>query len=324
MLIGLVGDVMLGRTVNDTIGYFGYRYPWGNVLPLLKEHDFTLVNLETTLTNSDEAVPKVFNFKASPDRVKCLQEAHIHAVTLANNHILDFSEPGLIETIDTLKSAGILSVGAGRNAVEAQKPLIFRGEDLTVGVLAYTDNEPTWVAKEEKAGTNYITVGDIERVKKDIENIRSKVDCLIITLHWGPNNRETPSREFQDFAHTLIDLGADIIHGHSAHIIQGIEIYNKKVIFYDTGDFVDDYIADPRLRNDHSFIFRVEVTLAGIQKIKLIPVLISEMQVNLAPCKDYLHMVARMQYLSTHFGTVMFENNKRLQVELGSEDTPQK
>lgn len=318
MLLGFVGDVMLGRTVNDTINVYGYRYPWGNVLPLLQEHDFTLINLETTLTNSDAIIPKVFNFKATPDKVKSLQEAKIHAVTLANNHILDFSEKGLIETIETLKKAGIHAIGAGRNAREAQEPLMIQFEELTLGVLAYTDNEPTWVAQEEKAGSNYIniTTGDYTRVKKDIEALRSKVECLIVTLHWGPNNQETPTRAFQDFAHTLIDLGVDIIHGHSAHITQGIEIYRKKLILYDTGDFVDDYHVDPRLRNDHSFIFRVEVTKTGIQKVKLIPVLISNCQVNLAPCKDYTHMAARMQSLSTQFGTALFENNKHLQVEL--------
>ena len=121
---------------------------------------------------------------------------------------------------------------------------------------------------------------------------------------------ERPSPEFQEFAHKVIDAGVDIYHGHSAHIFQGIEMYNNKVIFHDTGDFVDDYAVDSILRNDRSFLFLVEVDKKGIQKIELIPVLISNMQVNRATDIDYEETIQRMKDLSQEFETTIEDSEK--------------
>ena len=113
--IGLAGDTMLGRMVNEVITLKGYAYPWGNMIPVLKSTDINLVNLETTLTHYTKPVPKVFNFRADPDRVQCLKEARIDVVNIANNHILDFGPEGLLETIKVLDQANIEYVGAGPN-----------------------------------------------------------------------------------------------------------------------------------------------------------------------------------------------------------------
>jgi poly-gamma-glutamate synthesis protein (capsule biosynthesis protein) len=129
--------------------------------------------------------------------------------------------------------------------------------------------------------------------------------------------REEPGKKNIGFAHDMIDHGADIIHGHSAHIFQGIEIYHRKLIFYDTGDFVDDYRVDPELKNDHSFFYRVEISKQGIKKVRLIPVLISNYQVNLATGKDYEWNIKRIQSLSSKFGTVVDEKgNVRIKHEV--------
>ena len=130
-----------------------------------------------------------------------------------------------------------------------------------------------------------------------------KTDLVIVSIHWGPNMRPEPSKKFIAFAHEMIEAGADIIHGHSAHNFQGIEIHNGKLILYDTGDFVDDYIVDPELRNDHSFFFRVEADKQGMNKLELVPVLISDCRVNLATGEDYKWSIQRMQRLSARFGT---------------------
>ncbi|MFD1095787.1 CapA family protein [Salegentibacter chungangensis] len=305
--IGFGGDTMLGRGVNAKISETNYFYPWGDLLDFLKKTDLNILNLETTLTESKERVPKVFNFKAEPDKVQTLIAAKIGAVTIANNHILDFSEKGLLETIEVLDKAGIRYVGAGKNKKEATEPLILDVKDLKLGLLGYTDNEPGWIASANP-GTNYLEVGDTERIKKDISALRKEVDILIVSYHWGPNMRVKPTRQFQDFAHKIIDFGADIIHGHSAHIFQGIEIYNKGLIMYDTGDFVDDYVVDPVLRNDRSFFFIIEADRSGLKKLKLIPVRIRNMQVNKARAEDYDWTLKRMQKLSSELGTEVSGN----------------
>lgn len=304
--IGLAGDVMIGRGVNTTITGKGYIYPWGNVLPLLKNTDINIINLETALTNSNKKVFKTFNFKATPDKIKTLTEACVTVANLANNHVLDFSEEGLTETIQTLNAAGIKYAGAGMNEKEAGKPVILTKKNITIGVLGFTDNEPGWEAGTSTSGVNYIDISrkdDCNKALINIAQLRKETDIVIVSIHWGPNMQEEPERYFIDFANEMIAQGADIIHGHSAHNFQGIEVYNHKLILYDTGDFVDDYVVDPVLKNDHSFFFRVEASKKGVTKLELIPVMISNYQVNLAIGEEYKWCIQRMQHLSAKFGT---------------------
>src|SRR5665647_1172562 len=313
IVIGLMGDVMIGRGVNIAISDKGYLYPWGNVLSLLKNTDINIINLEAALTNSTKKILKTFNFKASPDKIKTLTEARITVANLANNHVLDFSEEGLRETIQTLNVAGIKYAGAGMNEKEARKPVILTKKNITVGLLGFTDNEPGWKAGPFTSGINYIDISikdDRNKALTNIEQLRKETDIVIVSIHWGPNMKEEPGRYFIDFAHEMIVAGADIIHGHSAHNFQGIEVYNHKLILYDTGDFVDDYVVDPVLRNDHSFFFKVKASKQGIEKLELIPTMISNYQVNLAMGEEYKWSIQRMQYLSEKFGTIVSDKGE--------------
>jgi poly-gamma-glutamate synthesis protein (capsule biosynthesis protein) len=323
LVIGFTGDVMLGRLVNQVMTRIntkepgkGYTYVWGNMLPILRQNDINIINLETTLTKSKKKVSKVFNFKADPDKVKALVEAKIDIVSLANNHSCDFNHEGLLETLQVLDKAKIHHVGAGKTIEQARKPVIITRKGIKIGIIGYTDNEPGWKAGPDKPGNNYLRVGDIEQVKKDIAAIRPKVDLLVTTWHWGPNKREIPTPDFVEFAHRMIESGIDIIHGHSAHVTQGVEVYQGKLILYDTGDFVDDYAVGPVLRNDHSFLYKVYVTKEGIQKLVLVPVLIDNMQVNRAKGKDRAEMVQRIKRLSAAFGTEFQEVEQRLELHV--------
>jgi len=314
--IGFMGDVMLGRLVNETIKTEGYEYPWGNLLNVVKENNINIINLETTFTTSEKKIPKVFNFKSDPQNAEVLKKANITVANMANNHSLDFSSEGFFDTIQALDNADILHVGAGKNQEEAKKAVIIQQNDLKIGIIGYTDNEPTWLATKEKAGTNYVKVGDIEKIKKDIQEVRNKVDILIATIHWGPNMRSKPSPDFINFAHQMIDVGIDIIHGHSAHVTQGIEIYKNKIIMYDTGDFVDDYAVDSDLRNDLSFLFKIAIENKKIKEVNLIPVKIGNMQVNIAVGNDKKLIVDRMIKFSKELGTYFNENVNGLSLKL--------
>jgi len=311
IIIGLAGDTMLARLVNKKMDLVGYTYVWGNVLPILKKNDINLINLinlETTLTKSEKKVPKVFNFKATPNKVQALKEANIRIVNLANNHMLDFYYEGLLETLQTLDNAKIKHIGAGANIHQARKPIIIEKNGINIGFIGYTDYPLNWKATENKPGTNVIKIGDIEQIKKDIKEVREKVDLLIMSIHWGPNKRQRPTKEFQKFAHEIIDAGIDIIHGHSAHIFQGIQLYKNRLILYDTGDFVDDYRVGPEIRNDWSFLFQVTIDKTGIKKLTLIPLFIDNMQVNIATGKEKENIIKHMQKLSRELGTQIGDN----------------
>lgn len=305
LTIGLAGDVMLGRTLDSIISQRGFSYPWGNVLPLMKKTHLNIINLETTLTNSEQKVEKTFNFKATPDKIESLIKASVSIVNLANNHMLDFEKEGLLETIKTLDDADIKHVGAGRNLAEAEASIIITQKGIRLGVLGFTDNEPTWKASN-KPGTNYVDIGnksDINRILQAIKTLRKQADIIIVSIHWGPNMLEKPSSEFIEFAHAMIDHGANVIHGHSAHIIQGIEYYKGNLILYDTGDFVDDYVVDPELRNDLSAFYLLTVNKAGLVNLKIIPVRIFNYQVNTARNEDYKWVIERIRKLSADFNT---------------------
>lgn len=301
--IGFGGDVMMGRLVNEKISEAGHAYPWGDVLPLLQKNDLNLVNLEAPLTTyKKQQTRKATNLKADPSRVQTLTDAGINVVNIANDHILDFFEEGLMDTMEHLRKSGIEHVGAGVDAEKAAEPAILTKKGITIGILGFTDNEPYWAALKQP-GTNYISIGDIKPVKLAINAVRNQVDILIVTIHWGDKMVGKPLQEFIDFAHQIVDLGVDIIHGHGNHVFQGIEIYNGKVIMYDTGDLIDDYGVDPELRNDHSFFVVCEVAKDGVKKLKLIPLVINEMQANLAKNGDYDWAISRIQELSAQFGT---------------------
>lgn len=295
--IGLAGDVMIGRLVNEFLDTVSAETVWGDVLPELLKTDFNLINLETALTNSRHIVPKVFNFKADPEKVEVLTKGHIDVVNLANNHVLDYGEEGLIETLETLDCAKILHVGAGKDLKAAKKAAIFTKKGITFGITGFTDNEPRWKAKEGHPGINYIDVEDYKTILSEIRSLKSQVDILIVTIHWGPNMSEHPPASFVEFAHALIDNGVDILHGHSAHIFQRYEEYQGGLILYDTGDFLDDYYVDPLLRNDRSFLFIVDVSKKGYQKLTPLPVIIQDFSVHLAKGEEAEAIFRRMNDL---------------------------
>ncbi len=314
--IGFTGDVMIGRLLNEKIRQAGYTYPWGNMRSVLHNNDLNIANLETTLTTSTDKVPKVFNYKAGPTHVQALKEANIGLVSLANNHSLDFGPSGLRETIDTLDGAGILHVGAGENAAKAHKPVIVERGGIRIGVLGYTDNEPGWKATADAPGIAYVHVSDIDALRDDVVALRTQVDLLVVSLHIGPNMVTEPSRAIVDFCHGLVDLGVDIIHGHSAHVVQGMELYKGKLIMYNTGDFVDDYAVDAVLRNDLSFLFLISATKSGVQTVRLVPVRIKNMQVNRAEGDDASTVIKMMQERSQAFGMQLLQVNGELRGQI--------
>ncbi|MFQ5812982.1 MAG: CapA family protein [Anaerolineae bacterium] len=322
--LALGGDVMLGRLVNSAILRQGPRYPWGDVLGLVQEADLALVNLECTIAESGELfVPRrVFYFRAHPKAIEVLTLAGVDYVTLANNHALDFQAPALLETIRRLDEHGIAHAGAGANLAEASQPAMLEAGGIKVAVVAFADHFREYQATEDAPGTNVISISTEEQyfdpVKESIQAAREAgVDLVVFSIHWGPNMRQVPSSEFVAFAHAVMDAGADVFHGHSAHLFQGIEIYNGKPILYDTGDLIDDYYVDPELRNDQQLLFLLTATPQGVERVELIPLLISYMQVNRATGDAFDEIAERIRGLSAEMGTEIEQEGDHLVIEVG-------
>jgi poly-gamma-glutamate synthesis protein (capsule biosynthesis protein) len=320
-----IGDVMLGRLVNAALKDRPPEYVWGNTLSLFKAADVRICNLECAISDWGtpwSATPKVFHFRSDAKNVEVLRAAHIDAVSLANNHTLDFEYEGLENTINNLDVAGIHYAGAGITLSDASEPAMWETKGIKLGLIAFTDNEPDWEATEEQPGIFYvpITLKD-KRAEKLLENVRrakEAVDLLIISSHWGPNWGYNPPKEHIPFAHALLDAGADIIFGHSGHVVRGIEIYKPKLIMYCTGDFIDDYAVDKIERNDLSFIFVVETDNHSIFRLLLYPTIIKNFQAMRATGAEKKAIVEKMLRLCTDLNTATTwdENEERLEIRL--------
>ncbi|MFQ6016099.1 MAG: CapA family protein [Anaerolineae bacterium] len=321
--LALAGDVMLGRWVNAMILMNGPLYPWGDLLPLVQTADLFLINLECVIAESGEPFlpPRVFYFKADSKAIEVLTRAGVDYVTLSNNHAMDFQGPALLETIEHLDEHGIAHAGAGRNLEEASRFALLEAKGVKVGVVAFADHFREYAATEVSPGTNIIPITVEEpyfsRVEQSIKAVRAAgADLVVFSIHWGPNMRHVPPPQFKEFARAVMDAGADIFHGHSAHVFQGIEIYKGKPILYDTGDLIDDYYVDEVHKNDQQFLFLVTATGSGVERIELVPVLISNAQVNMAHGAVVDQIYQRMQELSAAMGTEIRREGDRLVIDV--------
>lgn len=248
-----LGYVELAENVNGRIPRpVSYDYIWGDTLSILAQvnPDLRIINLETSVTTSDDFWPKGINYRMHPYNISCLGAAHIDCCILANNHVLDWQHSGLIETLDVLEKAGIKHVGAGKNIKQASPPAIFDipGKGRLV-ILAYgskTSGVPgDWQASSNSPGINVLpdmSTHTINRIAEEVTAIKQPNDVVLLSLHWGGNWGYDIFPEEQQFAHALIDeVGIDAIYGHSSHHVKGGEVYRGKLILYGCGDFLNDY-----------------------------------------------------------------------------------
>ncbi|MBW2467475.1 MAG: CapA family protein [Deltaproteobacteria bacterium] len=269
-------------------------YIWGDALKVLDSirPDLRIINLETSITTSDDYLPKGINYRMHPKNIDVLTAAGIDCSVLANNHVLDWGIDGLVETLATLEKAGIRQAGAGRNRTRAMTPAVF---DLPgrnrVLVFAYgyaTSGVPdAWAAAEEKPGINLLpdlSQNTVQQIQKEIAAIRQPGDIVVISLHWGGNwGYDIPERQ-QRFAHLLIEqAGVDLIHGHSSHHVKGIEVYQNKLILYGCGDFINDYEGIKgyeQFRDDLTLMYfpRISSSSGRLEELRLVPMQIKRFQ----------------------------------------------
>lgn len=227
-------------------------YIWGDALEVLQRTapDVRIINLETAITTSSSPWPKGINYRMHPANTPCLTVAGIDCCTLANNHALDWGEAGLAETLAALDRAGIQSVGAGRNLEEARAPAIMAlpGKGRVVVFSCGAESSGIgreWGAKENRSGLYRLpdlSDATVQNLADQVQAIKQADDIVIVSIHWGGNWGYTIPRQQRAFAQALIDrAGIDVVHGHSAHHVKGIEVYKAHPIIYGCGDFLNDY-----------------------------------------------------------------------------------
>ena len=282
-----------------------YSYIWGDALDEVERQspDLRIINLETSITSSDKYWRgKGINYRMHPENIPCITGAGVDLCTLANNHVLDWGYPGLIETLETLEKAGVKSVGAGRNLKEAQAPAIMeiKGKGR---VIVFSFGSPTsgipfeWAASKDRPGINLLEDFSHEtarRIESMVKEVKQPGDIVIFSIHWGGNWGYAISPMQMKFAHELIDhAGIDLIHGHSPHHVKGMEVYKDKLVLYGCGDFLDDYegiSGYEEFRDDLGLMYFVTVdALSGkLVRLRMTPTQIRNFKVNRASTTDAL------------------------------------
>lgn len=323
MKIAFVGDIMLGRLVNEVFRERPMVSVWGDTLPIFRGADCRIGNLECVITDKDEkwvGTPKQFFFRSDSKNIAVLTEGGINAVSLANNHTLDYGEEGMRDGLAILTRAGVNHAGAGPDLTGARMPRIWKVGGNAVGMVSFTDNMPEWEANEKKAGVYYVPTDLSDNRAKGliqlIKETKKTVDFLIVAAHWGGNWGYKPPREHTDLGRALIEAGADVIFGHSAHVFRGVEVYRGKLIIYSAGNFIDDYAVDEIERNDQSFIFVVETNEKGIERVYLYPTLIADFTVRMAKGAERDAIWKKMASLCADLGTVTKWNEMRGRLEV--------
>lgn len=209
------------------------------LIQIMRDADIMCINNEFTYSTRGAPLNnKAYTFRADPSRVDILNELGVDIVSLANNHVYDYGEQSLIDTMATLKQAGILYYGAGHDLDEAMKPVYFEIQGKTIAYIAASRAEKykmTPQATENKPGI--LRCYDTELFIQSIKEAKENSDYVIAYVHWGTefsheleNVQITTGKEY-------LDSGADIVIGAHPHCLQGIEFYNGKPIIYSLGNF---------------------------------------------------------------------------------------
>ena len=312
--------VRLAEQANGSIPrHVAPSYVWGAALVEFNRTrpDVRIINLETSITRSDDYAPKGINYRMSPENAGCLAAAGMDCCVLANNHVLDWGRSGLLDTLATLDHLQIKSAGAGRNLAQASAPAVLnvpgKCRVLVFSLAAVTSGTPrSWAATQESAGVNLLTElseKSATRIADQVGRVRQPRDVIIVSLHWGPNwGYEIPAEQ-RRFAHALIDRAdVSIIHGHSSHHPKAVEVYRNRLILYGCGDFVNDYEGIrgyEEFRDDLGLMYFADFSPSStdLAALEIVPLQIRQFRLVRPSIQD-IDWVQRMLDLeSQRFGT---------------------
>jgi poly-gamma-glutamate capsule biosynthesis protein CapA/YwtB (metallophosphatase superfamily) len=243
-----VGDIMLGRRV-------GSRHradPGAPLKPLRKRlaaAEITVGNFESTLSTAGSPTQGGDSFAASPRVTSGLRAAGFDLVSLANNHVGDYGDRALRQTIARFDSSGIETVGAGRNLAAARRPVIIKRNGVRIGFLAVDSIGETPAATGSRPGTNRLNMpprtgplncSQLRRITSDIRALDRRVDVVVVLTHWGTQYTHRPESSQRVAARAFADAGADLVIGGHPHWVQGLAMAGSAVVVHSLGNFVFD------------------------------------------------------------------------------------
>jgi poly-gamma-glutamate synthesis protein (capsule biosynthesis protein) len=212
---------------------------FGPITGVLRSADFTAVNLETAITSGGTPQPKTYHFRAPAAAFTALRDAGVDLVTMANNHVLDYGQAGLADTLAAARAARFPYVGIGVNAAAAWAPHLTTIKGVTIaviGVSQITELASSWVATGTRPGeANAI---DLRRTLAAVRSAKRLASVVIVFMHWGTEGQECPDPAQLALARDLSAAGASIIIGAHAHMLQGSGWLGRTFVAYGLGNFL--------------------------------------------------------------------------------------
>jgi len=273
-----VGDLMMGGSALPVLKQNGPDYAFDSLRTILKSADVTMANLEAPFTTHGKPFEKEFTFQVPPFFGMSLANAGFDVLTLANNHIMDYGREGLYSTLKILDSLKIRYCGAGENSAAAGKGCIIETSGWRIGFLAYSLTYPDefW-ATSKSCGAAFPRS---EIMEKSIQSMKRETDLVVVSFHWGGELMRHPKNYQRKYAHQAVDCGADLIIGHHPHTLQGLEIYQGKLIAYSLGNFV---FGSYSRTVEESVILKVRFENGCLKEAEIIPVDVNNYRTNFQP-----------------------------------------
>jgi poly-gamma-glutamate synthesis protein (capsule biosynthesis protein) len=212
---------------------------FGPISSILSAADVAMVNLETAVTTRGTPEPKEFHFRAPATAFDAVKAAGVDAVSLANNHTLDYGQVGLLDTLDAAKAAGVPTVGAGVNTAAAYAPWITTVKGVRIAVLGFsqvTELASTWAVQDNRPGL--ALAFDVPKAVAAVQAAKAQADVVVVFMHWGQEYNSCPIDVQKSFAAAMAGAGANIIVGVHAHVLQGDGWLGQTYVAYGMSNFV--------------------------------------------------------------------------------------
>ena len=269
LVIEAVGDITFGEQVGTAIAQYGGAYPWTYVARTLHTADITIGNLETSVSRrGSPAAHKQYRFRGDPDAVKPLATvAGFDVLTLANNHTVDYGRDALLDTVDSVRAAGIQPIGAGADDRRARRPAIVEAGGLRVAFLGYSDVNPLgFPAGAETPGT---ARADAAAIAVDVRSALRRSDIAVCYFHWGTELHAAPDARQQTFADDCLKAGAKVVLGAHPHVLGPVTTPSPStLVAWSLGNFVFPSSSITAA----TAILRVQLERSGVHAYQLLPV----------------------------------------------------
>jgi poly-gamma-glutamate capsule biosynthesis protein CapA/YwtB (metallophosphatase superfamily) len=269
LVIHGAGDVSLDPSQIPAFRAHGYDWAWSGLGGLFSHDDLTMVNLECPATDVVDPEPKAFTFRCDPQALPAARRAGVDVLSQANNHAYDQGPAGLLDSLDAIRATGLASVGAGADESEALGAARFEIHGWTVAVVGIDQilDPLDQVAGPDTPGT--AGGHDFQLALRAVREAAASSDLVFVMIHWGVELEAQPRPYQVRQAHRMVDVGADVIFGAHPHVLQTLETYRGRPIFYSLGNFVW-----PRVSEEASASAVAEVVIAadGTIQAKMLPI----------------------------------------------------